>query len=46
MAVDAVEQLRKAGYRAHRMEQGVMDWRAHGWRLESGSGRSASPKLS
>jgi rhodanese-related sulfurtransferase len=38
MAIDAVEQLRKAGYRAHRMEHGVMDWRARGWRLERGSG--------
>lgn len=43
MAVDAVEQLRKAGYRAHRIEEGVMDWRARGWRLERGSGHSASP---
>jgi rhodanese-related sulfurtransferase len=35
MAVEAVELLRKKGFTAHRMEQGVIDWRAHGWRLES-----------
>jgi rhodanese-related sulfurtransferase len=33
MAADAVDLLRKKGYRAHRMEQGVLDWRARGWRL-------------
>ena len=35
MAVEAVEFLRKKGFKAHRMEQGVVDWRARGWRLES-----------
>jgi len=34
MAIEAVQMLRKAGYRAHRMEQGVVDWRARGWRIE------------
>lgn len=34
MAIEAVELLRKRGFRAHRMEQGVMDWRARGWRLD------------
>lgn len=34
MAADAVDLLRKKGYRAHRMEQGVVDFRARGWRLE------------
>ncbi len=34
MAIEAAELLRKAGYRAHRMEYGVRDWRARGWRLE------------
>ena len=33
MAVEAVEILRDKGFRAHRMEQGVADWRAHGWRV-------------
>jgi rhodanese-related sulfurtransferase len=35
MALDAVELLRKKGFSAHRMEQGVADWRARGWRVES-----------
>lgn len=33
MAVEAVELLRGKGYRAHRMEHGVADWRARGWRV-------------
>jgi hypothetical protein len=37
MAIDAVGLLRKKGYRAHRMELGVADWRAHGWPLEKGA---------
>lgn len=35
MAVEAVELLLKKGFKAHRMEQGVVDWRARGWRVES-----------
>jgi rhodanese-related sulfurtransferase len=34
MAIEAVELLRKKGFRAHRMEEGVMHWRARGWRIE------------
>jgi len=34
MAIDAVELLRKKGFIAHRLEQGVVDWRARGWRIE------------
>lgn len=34
MAVEAVELLRKKGFKAHRMEQGVVDWRARGWSTE------------
>jgi rhodanese-related sulfurtransferase len=33
MAIEAVELLRRKGFRAHRMEQGVADWRARGWRI-------------
>ena len=33
MAVDAVTLLRKRGLRAHRLEQGVTEWRARGWRV-------------
>ncbi len=40
MAVAAVELLRKKGFTAHRMEQGVVDWRARGWRVESTSERN------
>jgi rhodanese-related sulfurtransferase/DNA-binding transcriptional ArsR family regulator len=36
MALEAVELLRKRGFDAHRIEQGVADWRARGWRVESG----------
>jgi rhodanese-related sulfurtransferase len=41
MAVEAVQLLRKAGYRAHRMEHGVVDWRANGWKIERAPGRSS-----
>jgi len=34
MAIEAVELLRKHGLVAHRLEQGVADWRARGWRIE------------
>lgn len=33
MAADAVDLLRRKGFSAHRMEQGVADWRARGWRV-------------
>jgi rhodanese-related sulfurtransferase len=36
MAIEAVELLRKHGFRAHRMEQGVIDWRARGWPIRTG----------
>lgn len=35
MAIEAVELLRRKGFNAHRMEQGVIDWRARGWRIET-----------
>lgn len=35
MALDAVELLRNKGFTAHRMEQGIADWRARGWRVEA-----------
>ncbi len=35
MAIEAVELLRRKGFRAHRMEQGIADWRARGWRVET-----------
>ena len=38
MAVEAVELLRKKGFRAYRIEQGVTDWRARGWRVQKSAG--------
>ena len=35
MAVEAVELLRKKGFKAQRMEQGVPEWRARGWRIDT-----------
>lgn len=35
MAVEAVELLRKRGFRANRMEQGVVEWRVRGWRVDA-----------
>lgn len=34
MAIEAVELLRKKGFRAHRMEQGVIEWRSRGLPVE------------
>lgn len=42
MALEAAELLRKKGFRAERIEQGVVDWRARGWRVEVG-GEEARP---
>lgn len=36
MAIEAMELLRKRGFKAHRMEQGVVDWRVRGWHVETG----------
>lgn len=38
MALDAVDILRRKGFRARRMEHGVLEWRARGWRIEAGGG--------
>ncbi len=43
MAVDAVTLLRKRGFTAERMEHGVADWRARGWRVESHQPRPRRP---
>jgi rhodanese-related sulfurtransferase len=37
MALDAVEQLRRRGFVAHRLEQGVMEWQARGGRVVAGA---------
>ena len=41
MGLDAVDLLRRKGFRAHRMEHGVPEWRAQGWRVETGDDRHA-----
>jgi len=41
MALDAVALLRRKGFRAHRMEHGVSEWRAQGWHVEMGDDRHA-----
>jgi rhodanese-related sulfurtransferase/DNA-binding transcriptional ArsR family regulator len=41
MALDAVDLLRRKGFRAQRLEQGVAEWRARGWRVETGGDRHA-----
>ena len=35
MAIEAVTLLRSKGFRAHRLEQGVVEWRTRGWRIEA-----------
>lgn len=35
MSIDAVRLLRRSGFDAVRLEDGVSDWRARGWRLET-----------
>jgi rhodanese-related sulfurtransferase len=45
MALDAVDLLRRRGFRAHRLEHGVSEWRAVGGRVESNDDRRASGRL-
>jgi rhodanese-related sulfurtransferase/DNA-binding transcriptional ArsR family regulator len=45
MALDAVALLRRKGIRAHRLEQGVAEWRARGWRVATGEERSTKGRL-
>ena len=44
MAVDATTLLRQKGFTAHRLEQGVADWRARGWRVATTKERRRSPR--
>jgi rhodanese-related sulfurtransferase/DNA-binding transcriptional ArsR family regulator len=41
MSLDAVDLLRRRGFRAQRLEHGVAEWRAQGWRVDSGEDRHA-----
>jgi rhodanese-related sulfurtransferase/DNA-binding transcriptional ArsR family regulator len=36
MSLDAVDLLRRKGFRAQRLEHGVVEWRAQGWRVDTG----------
>jgi rhodanese-related sulfurtransferase len=44
MAADAVDLLRRKGFSAHRMDQGVADWRARGWRVATATERGRVPR--
>jgi rhodanese-related sulfurtransferase len=44
MALDAVDLLRRKGIRAHRLEQGVAEWRAQGWRVATGDERGTGSR--
>jgi rhodanese-related sulfurtransferase len=44
MALDAVDLLRRKGFRAHRLELGVPEWRAQGWRVETGNDRHSASR--
>jgi rhodanese-related sulfurtransferase len=45
LAVEAVALLRKKGFTAHRMAEGVVDWRARGWRVErTAAARREAPR--
>lgn len=39
MSTDAAALLRAKGYRAHAMAEGVPEWRAKGWRIDTSKGR-------
>jgi rhodanese-related sulfurtransferase/DNA-binding transcriptional ArsR family regulator len=41
MSLDAVDLLRRKGFRAQRLEHGVAEWRAQGWRVDTGEERRA-----
>ena len=40
LAVEAVALLRNKGFKARRLEQGVLEWRARGWRIETAADES------
>jgi rhodanese-related sulfurtransferase len=46
MAIEAIARLRARGYRASRLEAGVPDWRARGYRVERGAGPGRSRQRS
>jgi len=46
MAAEAVAILRRKGFTAHRLEHGVADWRARGWRVATARTQVRSPRRS
>jgi rhodanese-related sulfurtransferase/DNA-binding transcriptional ArsR family regulator len=44
MSLDAVDLLRRKGFRAQRLEHGVVEWRAQGWRVDTGEDRHAGTR--
>jgi len=46
MAAEAVAILRRKGFTAHRLEHGVADWRARGWRVATARAQAGSPRRS
>jgi rhodanese-related sulfurtransferase/DNA-binding transcriptional ArsR family regulator len=46
MAAEAVAILRRKGFTAHRLEHGVADWRARGWRVATSRALVRSPRRS
>jgi len=44
MSLDAVDLLRRKGFRAQRLEHGVVEWRAQGWRVDTGEDRHAGAR--
>jgi rhodanese-related sulfurtransferase len=44
MAAEAVTMLRRKGYRAHRLDEGVADWRARGWRVAVSPDRDSASR--
>jgi rhodanese-related sulfurtransferase/DNA-binding transcriptional ArsR family regulator len=45
MSLDAVDLLRRKGFRAQRLEHGVAEWRAQGWRVDTGEHRRAGGRV-
>jgi rhodanese-related sulfurtransferase len=45
MSFDAVDLLRRKGFRAQRLECGVAEWRAQGWRVDTGEDRHAGGRV-
>jgi rhodanese-related sulfurtransferase len=45
MSLDAVDLLRRKGFRAQRLEYGVVEWRAQGGRVDKGEDRHTGDRL-